>query len=162
MKKLSKQPYSIKICPEEGIFFFLQTREQADGRLLATCRQWTVSYWNAKEDLTILFRLPASIRLNYTQIWNMTIKNTSCFFVSGSENFYSKTNQMHQCLKFILEWHSTCFGQSFCPSSAVQDCTYSNCIYRYFCLLTSTTFHLSTWRWQMKSAETCSCSLCNK
>ena len=27
---------------------------------------------------------------------------------------------------FILEWHSTCFGQSFRPSSAVQDCTYSN------------------------------------
>jgi len=23
-------------------------------------------------------------------------------------------------------------------------------------------FHLSTWRWPMKSAETCSCSLCNK
>ena len=27
---------------------------------------------------------------------------------------------------FILEWHSTCFGRSFCPSSAVKDCTYSN------------------------------------
>jgi len=33
---------------------------------------------------------------------------------------------MHQCLKFILEWHSTCFGRSFRPSSGVQDCTYSN------------------------------------
>ena len=27
---------------------------------------------------------------------------------------------------FISEWHPTYFGQSFCPSSAVQDCTYSN------------------------------------
>ena len=27
---------------------------------------------------------------------------------------------------FILEWHSTCFGRSFRPSSGVQDCTYSN------------------------------------
>ena len=27
---------------------------------------------------------------------------------------------------FILERHSTCFGRSFLPSSAVQDCTYSN------------------------------------
>jgi len=40
--------------------------------------------------------------------------------------FYSKTNLMHQCLKFILERHSTCFGRSFRPSSGVQDCTYSN------------------------------------
>ena len=30
-----------------------------------------------------------------------------------------------------------------------------NCLLRFF-------FHLSTWRWPMKSAETCSCSLCNK
>ena len=31
--------------------------------------------------------------------------------------FYSKTKYMHQCIKFILflEWHSTCFGRSFCP-----------------------------------------------
>ena len=28
-------------------------------------------------------------------------------------------------INFILEWHSTCFGRSFRPSSAVQDCTYS-------------------------------------
>jgi len=27
---------------------------------------------------------------------------------------------------FILEWQSTCFGRSFCPSSGVKDCTYSN------------------------------------
>ena len=33
---------------------------------------------------------------------------------------------MHQCLKFILERHSTCFGRSFRPSSGVQDCTYSD------------------------------------
>ena len=27
---------------------------------------------------------------------------------------------------FNLEWHSTCLGRSFRPSSGVQDCTYSN------------------------------------
>jgi len=27
---------------------------------------------------------------------------------------------------FYFKWHSTCFGRSFRPSSAVQDCTYSN------------------------------------
>jgi len=27
---------------------------------------------------------------------------------------------------FILDWHCTCFRRSFCPSSGVQDCTYSN------------------------------------
>jgi len=38
---------------------------------------------------------------------------------------------------FILEWHSTCFGRSFRPSSGVQDCTYSNwhLSNRYCCLL---------------------------
>jgi len=37
---------------------------------------------------------------------------------------------------FILEWHSTCFGRSFRPSPAVQDCTYSNMHMwsRYCCL----------------------------
>ena len=39
----------------------------------------------------------------------------------------SKTNQMHQCIKFILFWNdTTCFGRSFRPSSGVQYCTYSN------------------------------------
>ena len=53
--------------------------------------------------------------------------------------FYSKTNQMHQCIKFILEWHSTCFGRSFRPSSGLQDCTYSNrhLSNKYCCLLAS-------------------------
>ena len=38
---------------------------------------------------------------------------------------------------FILEWHSTCFGRSFRPSSGVKDCTYSNrrMSDRYCCLL---------------------------
>ena len=37
----------------------------------------------------------------------------------------------------ILEWHSTCFGRSFRPSSAVQDCTYSNQTDTAVCLLGS-------------------------
>ena len=38
---------------------------------------------------------------------------------------------------FILEWHSTCSGWSFHPSSGVQDCTYCNrhLSNRYCCLL---------------------------
>jgi len=41
---------------------------------------------------------------------------------------YSKTNQMHHCLKFILFWSSTLhvYWWFFLPSSGVQDCTYSN------------------------------------
>ena len=40
---------------------------------------------------------------------------------------------------FIFEWHSTCFGRSFRPSSGVQDCTYSNMHLSniYCCLLAS-------------------------
>jgi len=40
---------------------------------------------------------------------------------------------------FILEWHSTCFGRSFRPSSGVKDCTYCNrhMLNRYCCLLAS-------------------------
>ena len=43
---------------------------------------------------------------------------------------------------FILEWHSTCFGRSFRPSSGVQDCTYSNrhLSNRYCCLLADCTY----------------------
>ena len=55
--------------------------------------------------------------------------------------FYSKTNQMHQYLKFILlELQSTCFGRCFRPSSGVKNCTYSNrhMSNRYcYCLLAS-------------------------
>jgi len=57
------------------------------------------------------------------------------------EDFCSK-NQLDAPkyqINFILEWHSTCFGRSFRPSSAVQDCTYSNrhLSNRYCCLLAS-------------------------
>jgi len=40
---------------------------------------------------------------------------------------------------FYLEWHSTCFGRSFRPSSGIQDCTYSNrhMSNRHCCLLAS-------------------------
>jgi len=44
---------------------------------------------------------------------------------------------------FIWEWHSTCFGRSFRPSSGVQDCTYSSrhLSNRYCCLLASKQIH---------------------
>jgi len=52
---------------------------------------------------------------------------------------------MHQ-IYFILEWHSTCFGRSFRPSSGVQDCTYSNrhLSNRYCCLVASKQTAVST------------------
>jgi len=62
--------------------------------------------------------------------------------------FYSKTNQMHQCIKFILFWNnSTCFGRSFRPSPAVKDCTYSNrhMSNKYCCLLASKQTAVSLW-----------------
>jgi len=39
----------------------------------------------------------------------------------------------------ILEWHSTCFGRSLCPSSGVQGCAYGSrhLSNRYCCLLAS-------------------------
>ena len=55
---------------------------------------------------------------------------------------------------FILEWHCTYFGQSFRPSSAVQDCTYSNrhMSYRYCCLLASKHTAVSVWLLYVQSA----------
>jgi len=48
---------------------------------------------------------------------------------------------------FILDWHSTCFGRSFRPSSGVQHCTYSNKYMsnRYCCLLASRYIGASDW-----------------
>jgi len=42
--------------------------------------------------------------------------------------YYTKTNQMHQCIKFILFWNDTLHVSDgpFRPSSGVQDCTHSN------------------------------------
>jgi len=50
----------------------------------------------------------------------------------------------------ILQWHSTCFGRSFCPSSGVQDCTYSkrHMSNRYCCLLASG-YPLASRRWSL-------------
>jgi len=62
--------------------------------------------------------------------------------------FYSKTNSMHRCLKFVLlEQRSTRFGWSFHPPSAVQDCTYSNrhLSNRYCWLLGSKQTAVSVW-----------------
>jgi len=58
---------------------------------------------------------------------------------------------------FILEWHSTCFGRSFHPSSAVQDCTYSNQTDTATCLLTgiSVCTVLNCWWWMERLSETC-------
>ena len=43
---------------------------------------------------------------------------------NSAVHFYSKTDQMHQCIKFILFWNnSTCCGRSFRPSSGVHDWT---------------------------------------
>jgi len=33
---------------------------------------------------------------------------------------------MHQFLKLILEWNSTCFGQFLCPPLGVFHCTHSS------------------------------------
>ena len=114
-------------------------------------------------------------------------------------HLYSKANQMHQCVKFILfwsdtmhvsddcsvhhqefktvhtavkqilllacamrqiyfilEWHSACFGRLFCPSSGVQDCTYSNICLTAVCTV------LNSWWWTEQSSETCRVSLQNK
>jgi len=104
------------------------------------------------------------------------LKNSLC-------SFYSKTNQMHQCIKFILfwKWDCTCFGRSFRPSSGVQDCRYSNrhLSNRYCCLLASgyemeLQFHLvpqylfdkclllyhvctvlNSWWWTERPSDTC-------
>ena len=90
--------------------------------------------------------------------------------------FYSKTYQMHQCIKFILFWnYSTCFGRSFRPSSGVQDCTYSNrhMSNRYCWLLArgnelplasrlyiqqlpvAVCTVVNSWRWTERPSETC-------
>ena len=75
-----------------------------------------------------------------------------CLLMSASTTLYNWSNELcfyisrvkpTRCTGvsnyFILEWHSTCLGWSFCPSSVVQDCTYSNksMSNRYCCLLAS-------------------------
>ena len=90
---------------------------------------------------------------------------------------------MHQRIKFILflEWHSACFGRSFCPSLGIQDCTYSNwhLSNRYCCLLVNGYVSkqtavsvwqmpvavctvLNSWWWMERPSETCRVSFQNK
>ena len=78
----------------------------------------------------------------WTFLITKTYEITSCSYALKSWNtlyFYTKTKYMHLCIKFILflneEWHSTCFGRSFRPSSGVQDFTYNNQTDTAVCLL---------------------------
>ena len=86
--------------------------------------------------LSELFRSLSSTHIFFIIVFNMM----------KTSYFYSETNQMHQCIKFILFWNdSTCFGRYFRPSSGVHDCTYSDrhLSNRYCCLLASKqTFYL--------------------
>ena len=84
---------------------------------------------------------------------------------------------MHQFLKFVLEWNSTCFGQSLCPSSGVFHCTHSNGIchtglltaceqeyllpsvhhQEFFAVHTAIVYVIQV-SWQLVSRSKCSCS----
>jgi len=78
---------------------------------------------------------------------------------------------------FILEWHSTCFGRSFHPSSGFEDPTYSNRYMsnRYCWLLASKQSAVSVWHtpvavftvfkslwWTERPSETCRVPFQNK
>jgi hypothetical protein len=98
-------------------------------------------------------------------------------------NYFIITNQMHQFLKFILEWNSKCFGQFLCPSSRVVHCAHSSgiCHTDSFraaagsgwnwvppwscCCMTYTTAEYTvsnSWRWTEEQSKTCRVSLQNK
>jgi len=78
-----------------------------------------------QETISIIFCIQAFSYQYKLKVWT-----------NGENYFYSKTNKMHQCIKYILFSNdTTCFGQSFCPSSGAQDCTYSNRHLSNRCLL---------------------------
>jgi len=80
---------------------------------------------------------------------------------------------MHQFLKFILEWNSTCFGQFLCPSSGVIHCTHSNGIchtglliasYQQTCMTYTIAVCIvnNSWWWTEELSETRRVSFRNK
>jgi len=113
---------------------------------LNTCE---ICNWN--ENLIFTFNIHLAMHRNIISI----VKPTRCTNVSNL--FY-----------FILEWQSTCFGQSFHPSSGVQDCTYSNrhLSNRYCCLLASLPVAVCTvlnyWWWMERPSKTHRVSFQNK
>jgi len=101
--------------PPKPAVFITQTHNNTRNTILSSPR------WRPR--ITILYNLYCTC-----------FQNVSCSNCCSEQwglrctiHFYSKINKTHQCLKFILFWDdTTCFGRSFRPSSAVQDCTYSN------------------------------------
>ena len=59
---------------------------------------------------------------------------------------------------FILEWHSTCFGRSFRPSSWVQDCTAIS----FWQMPVAVCTVLNSWWWTERPSETCRVSKCEE
>ena len=63
------------------------------------------------------------------------LSSVLAFGIDGKSRivFYTKTNKIYNFFFEFIEYHSTCFGRSFRPSSEVQDCTYSvrNMSYRF-------------------------------
>ena len=87
-------------------------------------------------------------------------RNRSNDLIHGGRWWWSlQKNQLDAPLYqiyFILEWHSTCFGRSFRPSSGVQDCTYSCQTDSAVCTV------LNSWWWTERPSETCRVSFQNK
>jgi len=101
------------------------------------------------------------IRKNKTEFYTSYRTEYGAVTINGTylkSNNYSKTNLDAQFFEFI-EYHSTCFGRSFHPSSGVQDCTYSIKYMSY----SEPALHipdavctvLDSWWWMERPSETC-------
>ena len=83
--------------------------------------QWKVpinTYVHGYDQILGTYREPVTNRIlsSLNTIWNFCLTKRNVSIVKPI-----------RCTIFeFIEYHSTCFGRSFCPSPGVQDCTHSN------------------------------------
>ena len=123
---------------------------------------------------TVTVRKPMSI---WKGFWLTFETRTFCMRKTSNTDFYSKTNQTHQCLKFILFHFGVTLNmfRTVFPSIIRSSRLYIQQPNRYCCLLVSKQSEVSLWHmpiavctvfnswwWTERSSETCRASFQNK
>ena len=83
------------------------------------CKFWIIflNIYARMNDIVMVFIMPNKTTFNYFDV-HVTVHRDK--FLTMKPTRYTDS------LNLFLDWNSTCFGQSLCPSSGVFRCTHSN------------------------------------
>jgi len=136
-------------CRHNYRYFFLLTMFTAcSDRILAHITQtaWDVNYSSSYADVTNMRLYLVWFCKSGTEFED-EVKRYQIWPSCDRASWYISVVKPTRCTIFeFIEYHSTCFGRSFRPSSGVQDCTHS-IRYMSYSLLASSHLTCMTYTW---------------